>query len=416
MLLIFVPNITERIKYTFKICFNNVVKTDYKITDNFDLYQKTNCPKFWYSEKQEDSSFGIFSNGLLFLSSFPFKQNPIYSKNDIFEFVFLIVTQSQHYTNTKDKIEFDITKPIINIKINDFIFKLTKIYPDLQVELPVFQFIPTIDVDIAFKYKYKNFFRTLAWFIKDFFSLKFEEVKERFLCIIGLKSDIWNNFEEIIELHNHYILKPIFFFLVGKRGKFDKNISIKKSAMQNIIKKISERSYEIGFHSSAAGVDNFNLWKIEKQNLEKIIGKKITKTRQHYIKLNFPQTFQNYLELGILDDFSLIYPENPGFRLGVTVPIKFFDLEKNQETNLTLYPSVIMDVSLKKYKNFTIEEAKKFCREIVSYYKKYGGIFVSVWHNESLSNDPNWKDWRIVYRFLLEEILISNSTNKFNSN
>ena len=35
--------------------------------------------------------------------------------------------------------------------------------------------------------------------------------------------------------------------------------------------------------------------------------------------------------------------------------------------------------------------------------KKYGGIFVSVWHNESLGSAGEWDGWNEVYDYLLAE-------------
>ena len=40
--------------------------------------------------------------------------------------------------------------------------------------------------------------------------------------------------------------------------------------------------------------------------------------------------------------------------------------------------------------------------------KEVKGTFISVWHNESLSDEGIWKGWKIVYEKMLKESLVKN--------
>jgi len=37
--------------------------------------------------------------------------------------------------------------------------------------------------------------------------------------------------------------------------------------------------------------------------------------------------------------------------------------------------------------------------------RKVNGTFISLWHNESLSEEKRWKGWRTVYETLIQKAL-----------
>lgn len=432
MLLIFVPKITNRILYTFEVCFNNIIKLDYRLTDNIEIFESYNKSKFCYSNEYLVENLCLLASNLLFSDYiikkpkyeiidsipcfFPCKAKGL-PKFDFFSAVFWYITRMEEYNFIASK-RFEainslsnelnlIEKPIVNIWTEMFLKNLTNIYPEIKYKKTEFKFTPTIDVDSAFKYKYKGFVRNAYWFLRDFLSFKFDAIKERFYTITNRYPDVWNCFDEINLLHAKYNFKPIYFFLVGIRTKYDKNISIRKKAMKKIIRNLHDNEYEIGLHSSWLGTQKENVWEKEKTILENIIENKIEKIRQHYIFVKFSYNFRKYSDMGFREDYSLIYPDRLGFRLGTTVSVPFFDLHKNEKTKLTLFPSVIMDVSLKNYEKKTIKESKESVDRIINYYREYGGNLFSLWHNESLSKDKEWIEWREVYEYLLEKLSLS---------
>lgn len=62
-----------------------------------------------------------------------------------------------------------------------------------------------------------------------------------------------------------------------------------------------------------------------------------------------------------------------------------------------------MDASLKFYYNYSVDEAKEAIVEMIDEVKKVDGTFISLWHNESLSDEDIWKGWRTIYTYLLEQ-------------
>ena len=44
-------------------------------------------------------------------------------------------------------------------------------------------------------------------------------------------------------------------------------------------------------------------------------------------------------------------------------------------------------------------------KELLDSVKEVDGIFISLWHNETLSDDKHWKDWKQVYEYMIKEAL-----------
>src|SRR5690606_6388446 len=146
--------------------------------------------------------------------------------------------------------------------------------------------------------------------------------------------------------------------LMADYAKFDKNNPVTNLFFQEKIREVSKWA-EIGIHPSYASNSNPEKLKIEIQRLEKISGKRIRKSRQHYIKLNFPETYQNLIANGIEEDYTMAYADETGFRAGTCTPFFWYDLSKEEKTELKIHPFCAMDVAMRNYMQLTIEESTK---------------------------------------------------------
>ena len=63
-----------------------------------------------------------------------------------------------------------------------------------------------------------------------------------------------------------------------------------------------------------------------------------------------------------------------------------------------------MDVTLHEYLKLSVDEAVEKIRDIITKVKEVKGTFISLWHNESLSDHGYWKGWEPVYKKMLEII------------
>ena len=97
------------------------------------------------------------------------------------------------------------------------------------------------------------------------------------------------------------------------------------------------------------------------------------------------------------------YADVPGFRAGLCTPFKFYDIDKEQKTNLTIHPFAVMDATLKYYLKISPDQAMEHISPLIKEVKKWNGTFISLWHNESLSNNKIWKGWKTVYEKMVKE-------------
>ncbi|MBN1821716.1 MAG: polysaccharide deacetylase family protein, partial [Prolixibacteraceae bacterium] len=297
-----------------------------------------------------------------------------------------------------------LKKPVVNIWANLLAEKIKEHYPEFRTAEPEFRYLSTIDIDNAWAFRNKGVLRSIGACIKDIVTGRLGNNILRIKSWANNKIDPYNTYLYLDKVFAGNEKDVIFFFLLGDYKKYDKNISHKNKEFRKLIRETSIK-YSVGIHPSF-----FSSTKEGKQNLEKeidrlkvIMGKKPYKSRQHFLRLFFPSTYQRLVEQGISEDYSMGYSSQTGFRAGICTPYCFYDLKNEKETTLKIYPFQVMDVTLREYLGLNVEEAKNEISNLIEEVKKAGGTFISIWHNESLSNLDNWKGYREVFEFMNEK-------------
>jgi len=300
-----------------------------------------------------------------------------------------------------------LDQPIVNIWAEYLKGKLVAKYPKLEFENKQFSFINTIDVDYAYAYLEKGVIRTTGALVRDFFTGNFGEFKNRVACVLGLKKDPFDTFDKVLELHKKFQLETVFFFHVGDYDVNDKSIPIASNKLQALIKGIKDYA-EVGVHPSYAS--NLNSEKLESElvRLSKVVHQPITKSRNHFIKLNLPQSYRELIELDVKEDYTMGYASKMGFRAGICSPFYFYDLDYDAPTSLKVYPFYLMEATIKYYFKEGPEKAMNYFETYIDLVKKYNGTFVSLWHNDSLSEWGQWKGWSEIYNKMV--VYVANKT------
>jgi hypothetical protein len=60
---------------------------------------------------------------------------------------------------------------------------------------------------------------------------------------------------------------------------------------------------------------------------------------------------------------------------------------------------MLMDTTLFKNNNFNGAQSKEIILKLINETRKVGGLFVSIWHNSSLTEKEEWKD---IFGFTLK--------------
>lgn len=277
--------------------------------------------------------------------------------------------------------------------------KLLERYPNMAFPTRKFQFTPTYDIDYAWSYLHKGFKRTVGGIGRDFFKNQ-KLLFQRWQVLFGQK-DPYFTFDYLDGLHKKHQLSPIYFFLVGKHGIYDKNISIEKKPFQELIQRISSQ-YKTGLHPSYQSNAEIGILKKEQTDFQKTTQKNVQHSRQHFLKLSFPSTYQRLIKIGIQKEYSMGYAEHLGFRASIARPFKWFDLSENEATSLEVYPFQIMDVTLKNYLSLSPEAAKEAVLPIIRATQKVNGHLMTLWHNNSFCEQEGWEGWRSVYEKMVD--------------
>jgi hypothetical protein len=280
--------------------------------------------------------------------------------------------------------------------------KLQTAFPSLHITRPKGRVLPTFDIDMAWAFRHKTPLQHLGGAASDIIKLNFKRLKYRIEVLSKQQPDPFFTFEKI-----EHILKnstkndhASIFFLLGKYGKYDKNTPIDTPEFKDLILRLSQK-HHIGVHPSYRSNMESGRLGFEINTLSTLIQKNITHSRQHFLKLSLPETYQNLIKNGITHDCSMGYAEDIGFRAGISQPFLWFDLSENKARDLTIQPFCIMDVTLRHYLRRTPEQAI-LLKDFIKKTAQMGGQVVLLWHNSSLSNWEEWAGWQDVLSELLD--------------
>jgi hypothetical protein len=293
-------------------------------------------------------------------------------------------------------------KPIVDLMAYWLAEKISEQFPEFKIRRRSFQFVTSIDIDNAWAFKNKSSMVSLGAIMKAVFHGRLNELKQRVIVFIGLQKDPYDTYKYIFETYKGLLNHILFFILIGDRNQYDKSISFRNKNFRQLIANLAS-ACEVGIHPSYAS--NYKPWLFdtEKDRLENIILKPVTKSRQHFLKLKMPQTYQQLLKSGISDDYTMGFASLVGFRAGTCTAFHFFDLSRNQSTELMIHPFQVMDVTLKNYLKMDPEQAWQQIEKLMLEVKNVNGTFISLWHNESLKDSGQWLGWRKVFEQILEK-------------
>ena len=297
-----------------------------------------------------------------------------------------------------------IVIPLVNLWLEEFKKLLIAKFPDLQFKKHQFAYVSTIDVDNAYKFKFKGIMREAGGYLKSVLTRNFNEIKERTAVILNKQADPFDSYDFLLAAQKKYNLNVLYFFLVGDYGVNDKNHPANNKDFQILIKHLADYA-NIGIHPSYKSNNNLNQLKIEVNSLANITHRDIKNSRQHFAVLKFPETYLDLLQAGITADYSMGYGNYNGFRASFCIPYNWYDLDSEQETPLVIHPFCLIETTIKFTNKGTDTTAMQFAKPIIDEVKKYGGELVTIIHNDTMGSVSEWKGWKEVYESIVKEAL-----------
>jgi hypothetical protein len=285
--------------------------------------------------------------------------------------------------------------PIVDVWRIELLKWLNLHYPDFTYTPTQFSDVLTVDIDSAYAYLHKGFYRTLGGFGKDLSNFKFGNAVNRLLTLMRIKKDVFETYNELAELSKKHNLSLIYFFLLADFKGQDVNISHQSNGLRRLVEKLS-LNYALGIHPGLYSHENEKKLHIEIGRLDKITRRKTRLSRQHFLKFHFPNDAYKLNDSGIEKDYSIGFFDAVGYKNGTTLPVHFFDLISNQALELNMQSFCAMDATLVRYLKLQPIQAIEKLRELRKFNLDHNLPFTVLWHNESLSNSHGWQGWKNI--------------------
>lgn len=283
---------------------------------------------------------------------------------------------------------------------------LLKLYPSLKTNPCSYSVTLSHDLDRPYCFKdLSGYFKVLLGHIikRQSIGLTTEWLYEGLKRIKGPEYDsFFIGLQTLLRISDSHGLRSQINIMATEKGLHDDGYDPSDEPLRETLKSALARGHSIGFHPGYHTYNDPHCFVDEKKRVEESLGVKISKVRQHYLRMEVPLTWRIWQDNEILEDGSLGFPDRNGFRAGTSHTYTLFDLENHCELNVRETPLIVMDGALKAGFNEALEpdEAIAKANHLADLCKKYGGTFSLLWHNSSFSGD--WRGWERVYRSIVK--------------
>ena len=430
MVAVYCDKRTSRLEYALDTVFRDFLKCGYRLFTDSSEFLEAEIPGIAYSQNNPGAALFIKASPLLFENNirkqqpeilewkgrkvlFPVKHKEALLPFDPLACIFYHITRYEEYLphHVKDihgrfKAENSILfrsgmlqEPIVDILMLEIKNRVIEKFPAYRFPEQEYSFQPTYDIDMAFAHLGKGFLRSIGGFAKLFLKLQPREIRGQVKTLLGLQKDPFDNFDLQKSLHFELGLKAVYFVNLGDYSRYDKNISHENRRLRSLLKETSEHA-ELGIHPSYYSDQDTNTLKTEIGRLEGITGKAVSKSRQHFLKLDFPETYRRLIDAGISEDYSMGYASQIGFRAGTSSPFYFYDLEKEEKTKLKVHPFAFMDTTFLDYLDVAPGVIPDLTKPLIEPARKLKIPLMAIWHNYALADD---QDRFAAYEEILRE-------------
>lgn len=215
--------------------------------------------------------------------------------------------------------------------------------------------------------------------------------------------DPYFNIDRILALEGSLGVRSTFFFLeesiplspnprrwplaLGKYRFSDGRVA-------TAIRRVREKGWEVGLHGSYLSYTNEGLLRREKRNLESVLGEPVVATRQHYLNLEVPTTWEIQERVGFKLDATYGRIGELGFPQNRYWPFRPEGLD------LLVVPLVVPDAAVIRGR-WSEEETQDRIRAVLSQAGETHALVTVLWHQRLLNPVEFPVNWG-VYRWLIE--------------
>ena len=214
------------------------------------------------------------------------------------------------------------------------------------------------------------------------------EMSQALQALTDIRHDPVYTFPWLIEQDAKVPTAEVIYFVKHTRGKgYDyPQYNLQGTDFQQLKNTLLKSGARLGIHSSYYGLDQGtpSSFILHPSSEESILH------RSHYLRCSI-DNMQALADAGVTDDFTMAFPDQAGFRLQTSRPVRWINPKTYTLTPLTLHPLTVMDCTLSNtnYMNLqTEDEAYFFCEQLFDKVRQYAGDITLLWHNSNPSGNP----------------------------
>lgn len=199
----------------------------------------------------------------------------------------------------------------------------------------------------------------------------------------------YSRLDKILAIEDEHDARSVFFWLTeqgrSRSGIEHADYGIEEPLVRQQLDLIRSRGWENGLHKSAKRSTYAEEW----EALQGHFG--VFANRNHYLRLQIPNTFRQMETAGVQLDASLGFAEISGFRAGYGSAFQPFDAKTQKPFDFIEVPLLIMDTTFRYYRKQDASAAGKHIIEILDN-NKANATFSILWHNNYFFDrlEPGW--------------------------
>ena len=284
-----------------------------------------------------------------------------------------------------------LKKPVVHIYA-----ELFRVFANrLGIAIPyIHTFTKTISHDIDYFKKWNSSIDIIKTCVGDIVKRRSLQLCAHNMRCFIKKNDPYDTYIKLMDLSEKHGCISRFYLLFSK----DNIRQFQSKYAKKIFSEIVQRGHELGIHYNHYTLDSVEEMKQDTAVFEELIQQKPLYSRQHFLRFQYPETFQALIMCGIQQDSSLYYRDALGFRTGMCIQHSVFDIHLRATLPIRELPLLCMDVTLQNYPS--IKDAEYTILQLLEITKRYNGNFVCLWHNSSFDK-YNWKEYEYIYLKIL---------------
>ncbi len=267
------------------------------------------------------------------------------------------------------------------------------------------------DVDMLYKWRARSvlhlLLRTPLYAMSTRWRRLATEWREVIHCLRGGR-DPWFLVEEMADLEEHWGLMSSFLFLAESHDHQTYRYHVSRTQVNELLTRLKERGREVALHAGWYTMGDRARLQDERALIERLSGDRITVVRQHWLRCDREQTWQDQELSGLTVDSSLGWNDSPGYRAGTGLPFYPWNLTSRRAHELLEIPLVLMDSQLYDEMKLEAHEALESSHRLLDLTRRTGSLLTINWHPHVLCRE-DFPDRRDHYQHLLQQIAEGNA-------